>query len=89
MFFALSPAYEKLEEVVTHDMAKLYVDWPAEKQEVCCKSKLAEHFLPSKALGGSPPLRRQLEQCVQLLPAGHLLQGIGHTTQNAPETLTD
>lgn len=46
---ALSSAYEELVEVVvTCSMAKLNIDWPAEKREVHHKSKLDEHFLPSK-----------------------------------------
>jgi len=42
-----SPAYEELMEFVTHAVAQLNIDWPAEKQEVHQKSKLNECFLPS------------------------------------------
>jgi len=35
-------------EVVTCAVAKLNIDWLAEKQESDCENKLDEHFLPSK-----------------------------------------
>ncbi|ROI78118.1 Deleted in malignant brain tumors 1 protein [Anabarilius grahami] len=44
-----SPAYEELMEVVTRAVAKLNLEWPAEREEVCHKSKLDECFLPSRA----------------------------------------
>lgn len=34
-----TPAYEELMEVITHAVAQLNIDWPAERQEVCQKSK--------------------------------------------------
>lgn len=45
----LSSAYEELLELITRAVAKLYIDWPAEKQEALRKSKLGESFLLSKA----------------------------------------
>lgn len=42
-------AYEGLMEVITCDVAKLNIEWPAEKQEVWQKSLLNERFLPSHA----------------------------------------
>ncbi len=49
-----SPQYEELLEVVTHAVAKLNIDWPAEKQAEPQKSKLDERFLHTKPL---PPRR--------------------------------
>lgn len=49
----LSPAYEELVEFVTCVIAKLNIDWPAEKQEAG-KSKLDMHFLSSNT---QPPHR--------------------------------
>ncbi|KAL0187594.1 hypothetical protein M9458_014693, partial [Cirrhinus mrigala] len=46
-----SPQYEELLEVVTRAVAKLNIDWPAEKQAEPQQSKLDERFLrnrPSK-----------------------------------------
>ncbi len=40
-----SPQYEELLEVVTRAVAKLNIDWPAEKQAKPQKSKLDERFL--------------------------------------------
>ncbi len=40
-----SPQYEELLEVVTRAVAKLNIDWPAEKQAEPQKSKLDERFL--------------------------------------------
>ncbi len=45
--------YEELLEVVTHAVAKLNIDWPADDQTEKQKSKLDERFLRSKSL----PLR--------------------------------
>jgi len=42
-----SPACEEL-VVITWAMAKQKIDWLAEKQELCHKSKLYERFLPSQ-----------------------------------------
>ncbi len=50
----LSPQYEELLEVVTRTVAKLNIDWPAEKQAEPQKSKLDERFLRTKQL---PPHR--------------------------------
>lgn len=44
-----TPAYEELMEVVTRAVARLNIDWPAEKQDVCPKSKLDLRFLPSQS----------------------------------------
>ncbi|KAI2657205.1 hypothetical protein H4Q32_021306 [Labeo rohita] len=41
-----SPQYEELLEVVTRAVAKLNIDWPAEKQAEPQRSKLDERFLP-------------------------------------------
>ncbi len=49
-----SPQYEELLEVVTRAVAKLNIDWPAEKQAEPQKSKLDERFLRTKPL---PPRR--------------------------------
>ncbi len=49
-----SPQYEELLEVVTRAVAKLNIDWPAEKQAEPQKSKLDERFLHTKPL---PPRR--------------------------------
>ncbi len=49
-----SPKYEELLEVVTRVVAKLNIDWPAEKQAESQKSKLDERFLRTKPL---PPCR--------------------------------
>lgn len=43
-----SPAYEELVEVITCTVARLNIEWPAERQEIC-RSKLDEHFLPNEA----------------------------------------
>ncbi len=40
--------YEELLEVVTHAVAKLYINWPTEQQSKHSKSKLDERFLRSK-----------------------------------------
>ncbi len=45
-----SPQYEEILEVVTHAVAKLNIDWPAEKQAEPQKSKLDERFLRTKPL---------------------------------------
>lgn len=45
---ALSLQYEELMEVVTHAMAKLNIEWPAEKQKALKRSKLDERFLQMK-----------------------------------------
>ncbi|ROL45180.1 hypothetical protein DPX16_8309 [Anabarilius grahami] len=42
-------AYEELLEVVTHAVARLNIDWPAEKQEVLQQSLLDECFLTSRS----------------------------------------
>ncbi|ROL46761.1 hypothetical protein DPX16_12654 [Anabarilius grahami] len=42
---SLSPAYEELVEVITCAVAKLNIEWPAEKQGTRPKSKLDERFL--------------------------------------------
>lgn len=42
----LYPAYEELVEVVTCAVARLNIGWPTERQEICRRSKLDEHFLP-------------------------------------------
>ncbi len=52
----LSPQYEELLEVVTHAVAKLNINWPADDQTEEQRSKLDERFLRSKSL----PLRRSL-----------------------------
>ncbi len=49
-----SPQYEELLEVVTHALAKLNIDWAAEKQTELQINKLDEHFLRTKSL---PPRR--------------------------------
>lgn len=41
------PHFGKLVEIVTCAVARLNIDWPAERQDVCLKSKLDECFLPS------------------------------------------
>ena len=51
-----SPQYEELLEVITHAVAKLNIDWPAEKKAEPQKSKLDERFLRSRP----PPPRRSL-----------------------------
>ncbi|XP_048037449.1 uncharacterized protein LOC125262674 [Megalobrama amblycephala] len=51
-----SPAYEELLEVVTRAVAKLKIDWPAERADARPKSKLDERFLPARSL----PQRRGL-----------------------------
>ncbi|ROL50305.1 hypothetical protein DPX16_15134 [Anabarilius grahami] len=51
-----SPAHEELLEVVTRAVAKLQIDWPAERAEARPKSKLDERFLPARSL----PQRRGL-----------------------------
>ncbi len=51
-----SPQYEELLEVVTCAVAKLNIDWPAEKLAEPQKSKLDEPILRTKPL----PLRRSL-----------------------------
>ncbi len=45
-----SPQYEELLEVVARAVAKLNIDWPAEKQAEPQKSKLDECFLRTKPL---------------------------------------
>ncbi|ROL54789.1 hypothetical protein DPX16_23773 [Anabarilius grahami] len=50
-----SPASEELMEVLTRAVAKLNIDWPAEKQEQQTKSKLDESFLLSRS--ALPPRR--------------------------------
>ncbi len=45
-----SPQYEELLEVVTRAVAKLNIDWPAEKQAEPQRSKLDERFLLTKPL---------------------------------------
>ncbi len=52
----LSPQYEELLEVVTHAVAKLNINWPADDQTEEQRSKLDERFLRSKSL----PLCRSL-----------------------------
>ncbi|ROL23517.1 hypothetical protein DPX16_18785 [Anabarilius grahami] len=48
-----SSLYEKLVEIVTCAVARLNIDWPAERQDVRPKSKLDECFLPSEGgIGG-------------------------------------
>lgn len=71
----IPPAYEELIEVVTRAVAKLNIDWQAEKQEVQHKIKLDERFLSSRS---QPPRRglsffpdfhtwnRPVSYCVQL-----------------------
>ncbi len=49
-----SPKYEELLEVVTRTVAKLNIDWPAEKQAEPQESKLDKRFLRSKP---PPPCR--------------------------------
>ncbi len=49
-----SVQYEELVEVITHAVAKLNVEWPAEKQAEPTKSKLEDHFLRSKPLPPPP-----------------------------------
>jgi len=44
-----TPTYERVMEVVTCTVAKLNIDWPAEKQEVQKKSLLDKRFLPSRS----------------------------------------
>lgn len=39
----LSPAHKELVEVITQAIAKLNIDWRAEKQEACRKSELDEY----------------------------------------------
>ncbi len=51
-----SLAYEELVEVVTHTVAKLNIEWSAEKQDASPKSKLDERFLKAR----SQPSRRGL-----------------------------
>lgn len=41
--------YEELMEVVTHAVAKLNIEWPAEKQDARPKSKLDENFLKARS----------------------------------------
>ncbi|ROL49822.1 hypothetical protein DPX16_1193 [Anabarilius grahami] len=50
-----SPASEELLEVLSRAVARLNIDWPAEKQEQAVKSKLDERFLPSRS--AQPPRR--------------------------------
>ncbi|ROL50364.1 hypothetical protein DPX16_19890 [Anabarilius grahami] len=50
-----SPASEELMEVLSRAVARLNIDWPAEKQEQAVKSKLDERFLPSWS--AQPPRR--------------------------------
>ncbi|ROI15732.1 hypothetical protein DPX16_20270 [Anabarilius grahami] len=50
-----SPASEELMEVLSRAVAKLNIDWPAEKQEQTVRSKLDELFLPSWS--AQPPRR--------------------------------
>lgn len=54
--FPQSFSYEELVEVVTRVVAKLNLDWPAEKQDVRFSSKLDYQFLRARA----QPLRRDL-----------------------------
>lgn len=49
-----SSAYEEQVEVVSRVVARLNIDWPAEKQDVRRKSKLDDRCLPSQA---QPPHR--------------------------------
>lgn len=49
-----SSAYEELLEIVTRAVAKLNIDWLAERQGAHPQSKLDESFLPSKV---QPPHR--------------------------------
>ncbi|KAI2665230.1 UDP-sugar-dependent glycosyltransferase 52 [Labeo rohita] len=51
-----SPQYEELLEVVTRAVAKLNIDWPAEKQAEPQRSKLDERFLRNRP----PPSHRSL-----------------------------
>ncbi len=51
-----SPQYEELLKVVTRSVAKLNIEWPAEKQAEPQKSKLDERFLRTKP----PPPHRSL-----------------------------
>ncbi len=51
-----SPQYEELLEVATCVVAKLNIDWPAEKQTEPQRSRLDERFLRTKSL---PPQRSQ------------------------------
>ncbi|KAI2644940.1 Transposon Ty3-G Gag-Pol polyprotein [Labeo rohita] len=51
-----SPQYEELLEVVTRAVAKLNIDWPAEKQAEPQRSKLDECFLRNRP----PPSHRSL-----------------------------
>ncbi|ROL54951.1 hypothetical protein DPX16_1823 [Anabarilius grahami] len=50
-----SPTSEELMEVLSRAVAKLNIDWPAEKQEQTVRSKLDERFLPSWS--AQPPRR--------------------------------
>lgn len=49
-----TPAYEELIEVITCAVARLNIEWPAKRQEVCQRSLLDEIFLPSRT---QPPRR--------------------------------
>ncbi len=51
-----SPQYEELLEVVTRAVAKLDIDWPAEKKSEPQKSRLDERFLRARP----PPPHRSL-----------------------------
>ncbi|KAI2654754.1 Transposon Ty3-G Gag-Pol polyprotein [Labeo rohita] len=51
-----SPQYEELLEVVTRAVAKLNIDWPAEKQAELQRGKLDERFLRNRP----PPSHRSL-----------------------------
>ncbi len=44
-----SLAYDVLVEFVTCAVAKLNIEWPAEKQDARPKSKLDEHFLKARS----------------------------------------
>lgn len=65
----LSPAYEKLLEVVTRAVNKLNIDWPVKKQEAQRKSTLNELFLQTRAqlshcgLHFFPDLHTEVSRC--------------------------
>ncbi len=66
-----SPQYEELLEVVTHAVAKLNVDCPAEKQAEPQKSKLDERFLRAR----SPPPRWSLPFFLRSSNRGDMIVG--------------
>ncbi len=65
---SLSPQYEELVEVVTRAVAKLNIDWPAERQVEPQRGKLDERFLrfktpsPHRSLPFFPDLHTEMSR---------------------------